>query len=64
MRTVGVGAQKLGTENLEEIKKANTSLKSANTKLKNEIEKLKTENAELIWNRNKREEGTVNVTVS
>ena len=44
MRTVGVGAAKLESDNADELKKEIKGLKSFNTKLKNKIEELEEKN--------------------
>lgn len=47
MRTVGIGAEKKTSCDLEELKKENKSLKTANTKLTKKLEELETEKEEL-----------------
>lgn len=47
MRTVGIGADKNPSLDVEELKKENKALKSANTKLANKNEELERQIAEL-----------------
>ena len=47
MRTVGIGAKKAPSDNVEELKKEIKSLKSSNTKLTKKVEELEADNEEL-----------------